>query len=87
MKARSDVFSSRTLYLSLTGSTSDQSHISPLPPPPPSNNVIGKSTNVQLLKLSLYFFYFSAMDDIESWLDITEKDVVRIAIVMYFYSD
>lgn len=24
------------------------------------------------------------MDDIESWLDITEKDVVRIAIVMYF---
>ena len=84
MKARSHVFSSRTLYVSLTGSTSDQSHISP---PPPSNNVIGKSTNVQLLKLSLYFFYFSAMDDIESWLDITEKDVVRIAIVMYFYSD
>lgn len=86
MKARSHVFSSRTLYVSLTGSTSDQSHISP-PPPPPSNNVIGKSTNVQLLKLSLYFFYFSAMDDIESWLDITEKDVVRMAIVMYFYSD
>ena len=25
------------------------------------------------------------MDDIESWLDITEKDVVRIAIVMYFF--
>ena len=86
MKALSHVFGSRTLYVSLTGSTSDQSHISPLPPPP-SNNVIGKSTNVQLLKLSLYFFYFSAMDDIESWLDITEKDVVRIAIVMYFYSD
>ena len=25
------------------------------------------------------------MDDIESWLDITEKDVVRMAIVMYFF--